>query len=374
MVEIIHKQIRALRPHGALIFFIPIAALCLIWLASKQVFSVVPSASSWIWIVSLGFMGMAHGSLDLHVQEWSRKGEFKANGWAKFFWYIGLMVLTFLLFCFFPLILTLAFLTLTAVHFGEADRVHAIECFGSTSYLPKSWAWTRGSFVVAIPSILHPMKTWEPFYHLSNYAYNSGVGNLISIFGYSLLIGSTIVSLVGSFDRRIKWSSPIVAAYIFESIICLLWFVYLPPLFAIGGYFLAIHSTKHMLRLSQFKMQKHNNSDILRSVLKLHVDAMWLGVPAYLVVIIWSYFLGADWTSSLAFASIGFYLISTFPHHLLVAKIPIRNFVSESSNSVLDKTIQRFSSSLMKFSINSGHDDVYSSSAPERASSSSHIE
>ena len=362
------------RPHGALNFFFPLAILCLIWLASNYIFSVIPSASSWIWIVSLAFLGMAHGSLDLHVQEWSRNGEFKAKGWTKFFWYIGLMVITFLLFYFSPLIVTLAFLILTAVHFGEADRVHALECFGSSTFIPKSWAWARGSIVVAIPSILHPIKTWEPFYHLSSYAYNSGIVNTISIFGYSLLIVTLTLSVVGSFDRRIKWSSPIIAAYIFESIICLLWFVYLPPLFAIGGYFLAIHSTKHMLRLSQFKTQKHNNSDILRSVLKLHVDAVWLGAPAYLVVIIWSYFLGADWASSLAFASIGFYLISTFPHHLLVAKIPVRKFVSESSDSVLDKTIQKFSSSLMKFSINSGHDDVYSSSAPKRASSSSHIE
>jgi len=362
------------RPHGALNFFFPLAILCLIWLASNYIFSVIPSASSWIWIVSLAFLGMAHGSLDLHVQEWSRNGEFKAKGWTKFFWYIGLMVITFLLFYFSPLIVTLAFLILTAVHFGEADRVHALECFGSSTFIPKSWAWARGSIVVAIPSILHPIKTWEPFYHLSSYAYNSGIVNTISIFGYSLLIVTLTLSVVGSFDRRIKWSSPIIAAYIFESIICLLWFVYLPPLFAIGGYFLAIHSTKHMLRLSQFKTQKNNNSDILRSVLKLHVDAVWLGAPAYLVVIIWSYFLGADWASSLAFASIGFYLISTFPHHLLVAKIPVRKFVSESSDSVLDKTIQKFSSSLMKFSINSGHDDVYSSSAPKRASSSSHIE
>ena len=362
------------RPHGALNFFFPLAILCLIWLASNYIFSVIPSASSWIWIVSLAFLGMAHGSLDLHVQEWSRNGEFKAKGWTKFFWYIGLMVITFLLFYFSPLIVTLAFLILTAVHFGEADRVHALECFGSSTFIPKSWAWARGSIVVAIPSILHPIKTWEPFYHLSSYAYNSGIVNTISIFGYSLIIVTLTLSVVGSFDRRIKWSSPIIAAYIFESIICLLWFVYLPPLFAIGGYFLAIHSTKHMLRLSQFKTQKNNNSDILRSVLKLHVDAVWLGAPAYLVVIIWSYFLGADWASSLAFASIGFYLISTFPHHLLVAKIPVRKFVSESSDSVLDKTIQKFSSSLMKFSINSGHDDVYSSSAPKRASSSSHIE
>ena len=374
MVESIHKQTRALRPHGALIFFIPLAALCLIWLASKQIFSIVPSASSWIWVFSLAFMGMAHGSLDLHVQEWSKNGEFKAKGWTKFFWYIGLMVLTFSLFYIFPLIVTLAFLTLTAIHFGEADRVHAVECFGSSSYIPKSWAWTRGSFVVAIPSVLHPMKTWEPFYHLSNYSYDLVLGNSIAIFGFSLLVVTITLSVVGSFDRRIKWSSPIVAAYIFESIICLLWFVYLPPLFAIGGYFLAIHSTKHMIRLSQFKKQKNKNSDILRSVLKLHVDAVWLGAPAYLVVIIWSYFLGADWASSLAFASIGFYLISTFPHHLLVAKIPIRKFISEPNDSVLDKTIQKFSSSLLKFNINSGHDDVYSSSAPERASSSSHIE
>ena len=324
MVEYKHNFNKASRANGALTFFIPLSLLFFIFVA----YAFFPSASTftpWVWVISLAFMGMAHGSLDLHVQRWSQTGEFKAKGWNKFGWYILLMVFTFGLFYFFPLLTTLLFLVLTAVHFGEADRVHAIECFGNSTSIPKSWAWVRGSFVVAIPSIFFTQQTWDPFYYLSQVSFNSTINQIITYFGYILLIATLSFAIFDSLKTKINWSSSAVIAFLFESVICFFWFVFLPPLLAIGGYFLAIHSTKHMLRLSHFKKQNIGNTTTFKDILTLHLDAVWLSAPAYLIVILWSVFIKAPVVPSLVYASIGFYLISTLPHHILVAKIPVRS-------------------------------------------------
>ena len=323
MVELENNFNKAPRANGALTFFIPLLFLFFIFAAYLSLSSTA-SFTPWVWVISLAFMGMAHGSLDLHVQRWSQTGEFKAKGWNKFGWYISLMVFTFSLFYFFPVLTTLLFLILTAIHFGEADRVHAIECFGNTSCIPKSWAWFRGSFVVALPSIFFTQQTWEPFYYLSQVSFNSTINNVITSFGFVLIAATFVIAIYDSLKNKINWSSGLVIAFLFESILCFFWFVYLPPLIAIGGYFLAIHSTKHMLRLSRFKKKNFDNTATFKDVLRLHLDAACLSVPAYIVVVLWSVFIKAPIVPSLAYASIGFYLISTLPHHILVAKIPVR--------------------------------------------------
>ena len=323
MVELENNFNKAPRANGVLTFFIPLLFLFFIFAAYLPLSSTA-SFTPWVWVISLAFMGMAHGSLDLHVQRWSQTGEFKAKGWNKFGWYISLMVFTFGLFYFFPVLTTLLFLVLTAIHFGEADRVHAIECFGNTSCIPKSWAWFRGSFVVALPSIFFTQQTWEPFYYLSQVSFNSTINNVITSFGFVLIAATFVIAIYDSLKNKINWSSGLVIAFLFESILCFFWFVYLPPLIAIGGYFLAIHSTKHMFRLSRFKQKNFDNTATFKDVLRLHLDAACLSVPAYIVVVLWSVFIKAPIVPSLAYASIGFYLISTLPHHILVAKIPVR--------------------------------------------------
>ena len=374
MVEINHKQNRALRPHGALTFFIPLLLLLLVWGSSKFIFSSLVSASHWIWVISLAFMGMAHGSLDLHIQQWSRNGEFRAKGWNRFFWYIFLMLVTSALFFLFPLLTTLGFLILTAVHFGEADRVHAIECFGKSTGIPKSWSWIRGALVVAIPSILYSQQTWQPFYFLSDQQFNPRIDLVVSAFGYTLLATTLIIAIIGSIGRDIRWTSFGVTAFLFESVVCFIWFVNIPPMLAIGGYFLALHSTKHMIRLSHLKQQIFKNSSTIKNILRLHIDALWLGIPAYIVVIFWSFFVNASLVYSLAFASIGFYLISTFPHHILVAKIPIREFNDDHSESELNHSIQKVSSIFPSFGMRSSNNSIYTQTSTDGVSSSSQLE
>ena len=159
-----------------------------------------------------------------------------------------------------------------------------------------------------------------------------------------------------------------------SSIKGLIWFINIPPMLAIGGYFLALHSTKHMIRLSHLKQQIFKNSSTIKNILRLHIDALWLGIPAYIVVIFWSFFVNASLVYSLAFASIGFYLISTFPHHILVAKIPIREFNNDHSESELNHSIQKVSSIFPSFGMRSSNNSIYTQTSTDGVRSSSQLE
>ena len=158
-----HPELQASRaPRGTPVFVLPICQLA--FLAVVAIF-VTPSPihAAWIWIVALVWMGMPHGGLDLHVLTWSKGGPFRPQAWNKFGLYLLMMVMAAALFVIFPLASTMAFLILTGIHFGEADRIFARECLDPNAYLPRAWGIFRGSLVVGLPCALDPGAAWQPF-------------------------------------------------------------------------------------------------------------------------------------------------------------------------------------------------------------------
>ena len=105
------------------------------------------------------------------------------------------------------------------------------------------------------------------------------------------------------------------------------WFLSTPPLLAIGGYFLCMHATRHMQKLmSQFYSTTENS--IFSKQVKMHIDSLAFGLPAILFVIAWALFLDSGSPiQKIAYSSIGFYLISTLPHHILVSNMLKENRV-----------------------------------------------
>ena len=65
--------------------------------------------------------------------------------------YTVLMVLTYLGFTAAPVTFVLAFLVLTGLHFGEADRIHAMICHPNGDELPVTWGWLRVRWWWACP-------------------------------------------------------------------------------------------------------------------------------------------------------------------------------------------------------------------------------
>ena len=104
-----------------------------------------------------------------------------------------------------------------------------------------------------------------------------------------------------------------------------------PPMWATCGYFLCIYATKHMLRLGNYQTPMVLSQKFLTELFKLHARGWVLTLPALFAVWYWARELDASWIPSLASASIGFYLISTLPHHLLVNRLPVHGSLASES-------------------------------------------
>jgi Brp/Blh family beta-carotene 15,15'-monooxygenase len=301
----------------ALSFLLPITQLVILWILSRISDYDISGA---VWVLALFFIGMTHGSLDLLIiKKDTAKGSWTSLG-KKVGWYLFLMLAAYICLMLIPMITVLLFFILTAVHFGEADRASFSEFFHDSPRIPKSLAWLRGSLVIFIPCFLFPTEAWMPFASITNISGGASVNLVLKWFSLGL-IGLFFLTSIGDVVRSPK--SILSQAFIFfllESIIVIFWFMHTPPLLAIGGYFLCIHATRHMrVLMNQFYSASKKSAFLTQ--LKMHMDSLAFGIPAILVVVAWSFLLDHEsLMMRLAYASIGFYLISTLPHHILVSK------------------------------------------------------
>ena len=160
---------------------------------------------------------------------------------------------------------------------------------------------------------------------LSGVACTPELATVLQVFGGSALSIGLLAAVCGTFKAPPAISSSTVKRFAAESVLCAAWFVLFPPMWAIGGYFLCIHATKHMLRLGNYQTPMGLNKKFLTELFRLHAQGWVLTLPALLAVWYWARELDDAWIPSLASASIGFYLISTLPHHLLVNRLPVRS-------------------------------------------------
>ena len=311
-------------PHfGGVLFFFPLIQLVLCGIVGWQINP--DEHASWIWVVALFWVGMPHGAMDFHVITWVKHKVLGLRYDHQMITYTVLMALTYLGFTAAPVTFVLAFLVLTGLHFGEADRIHAMICHPNGDELPVTWGWLRGALVVGLPTLLAPEQSWSPFQMLSGVAFSPELATVLQVFGGSALSIGLLAAVWGTFKAPPAISSSTVKRFAAESVLCAAWFVLFPPMWAIGGYFLCIHATKHMLRLGNYQTPMGLNKKFLTELFRLHAQGWVLTLPALLAVWYWARELDAAWIPSLASASIGFYLISTLPHHLLVNRLPVRS-------------------------------------------------
>jgi len=308
----------------AFLFFLPITQLIILWLVSKF----FPyDFSSIIWVVGLLVLGMAHGAMDIVIIKKNAANRNYFDAWKRVGWYLSLMVAAWIGLMLAPILTVLSFLILTAVHFGEADRTSFSDFFAKSPEFPKSWAWIRGSLVVAIPCYFYPRESWEPFGSITATPGGESLDLILKTFSLSLLGLSCLFAAVSFFKCPEQIFSYGFLFFVLESIVAIFWFLSTPPLLAIGGYFLCMHATRHMQKLmSQFYSTTENS--IFSKQVKMHIDSLAFGLPAILFVIAWALFLDSGSPiQKIAYSSIGFYLISTLPHHILVSNMLEENRV-----------------------------------------------
>ena len=300
----------------ALLFFLPITQLILLWVVGR----ILPyDLSGIIWVVALFVFGMAHGSMDIVIIKKYNKNQTLSGTGKKIGWYLLLMLASGFGLMMFPLVTVLSFFTLTAIHFGEADLTSFSDFFSKSPELPKSWAWLKGSLVIALPCYFYPRESWEPFGSITATPGSESLDLILKTFSLSLLSLLFLLAVFGFLKYRGKIISYRSLFFFLESIIAIFWFLFTPPLLAIGGYFLCMHATRHMQKL-MCHFYPNKEKSIFSKQVKMHFDSLAFGIPAILFVLAWAPFMASgSGIHKIAYASIGFYLISTLPHHILVS-------------------------------------------------------
>lgn len=270
------------------------------------------------WLIALAFVGMPHGAMDWLIIRKIDREEGRGSALSVLIRYSLMMIAGGLMLAFAPVITCFGFLMLTAIHWGAAD-MHAYQPLQSVRDKGSWWmlATARGGLIIATPFAFQPEAAWQPFAALAS----GGViaePTIISQAALSLLTAFALTLCHGWLSKRLE--SP--AKFLAESAGVVALLAVLPPMFAIGCYFLLVHSTRHLARL-------HMRSDIIRTgqirealprLIAAHVASWPFLIPAIVVVLVWAAAIGFS-ARSIAVASIGFYIIATLPHHLLGIRV-----------------------------------------------------
>lgn len=181
--------------------------------------------------------------------------------------------------------------------------------------------------MLLLPFAADPQSAWLPFGLLVGSGLQADTLGSISawcITGFAVCAVGLALGLIGN---PLGWSTRQRLRFAIETAAAWLMLAVLPPLLAVGVYFIAIHAWKHTRRLSQrddvagyaapTANPTHARSHWLYRMARIHQVGLVFTVLALAAVLPWSWWLGGVGPMTLAAASIGFYIITTLPHHLL---------------------------------------------------------
>ncbi|MEM8494544.1 MAG: Brp/Blh family beta-carotene 15,15'-dioxygenase [Planctomycetota bacterium] len=303
--------------------------------------------TAWPWLLALLVFGMPHGAADWKVHRADRRRRGQDAGLRSFVPYLLWMLCASIALYFLPLVTIAAFFVLTAVHFGMADATHALgpkpnRCrVQPTDNTAPAWvwwavAWTRGGLVLALPFAADPAGAWWPFALLSGTDVDAlpisiDALRAACIFGVAALLWIGVVAITSI--PRSAWRQP-RRWFVFETLVAMALLAFTPPLFAVGVYFLCVHAPKHTVRLAGLIGWLHNPNHAeptkpfpkvrLTDFLSVHLASIALWPLSLLVIAAWAWCMPDGLTvGTIAAASIGFYIVTTLPHHRLGTRLPV---------------------------------------------------
>ena len=277
------------------------------------------------FLLSFLFLGMPHGAMDWVVDQHLRRGQGRSTGLRGFSWYLALMAAASAALWLAPVATIVAFFVLTVFHWGLGD-VDAVD--------PKPRPWIRstigvvgrGFVVLGAAFATDPAASWHPFGLLSGHpATGTGVeiARQSGIWALSIGLGLTITWIV------LRWRSgerrPAVLDGV-ETCLVAAAIATTDPLFGIGVYFLAVHSWRHSIRLAstpEVLPAGLANASMTKRLAMVHLLALPLLIPTFAVLLGWSLFqFGSLGRTDLTVTMLGFFLVTTLPHHLLGLRLP----------------------------------------------------
>jgi Brp/Blh family beta-carotene 15,15'-monooxygenase len=241
--------------------------------------------------LSLFLFGMPHGGAD-HLLIW---GMIRKSTWlfrvSTLLLYPTLSVLYLICWHFQPVASAIFFLAITIFHWGQGDRYISVKLHRA-SYLERSsllmilHIMARGSIPILLPGFLGN-ETYRLFleamirqggqvdYDLTWVSQNHFFFLLVPLIFISLQLFFSMIQLQK--DEKVAWGLDLAEACFLFS-----WFLFLPPLWALGIYFALWHSLRHGLRI--IWMDPTGKKSLLTGAY-LKLKARWLQISGLMTIL-----------------------------------------------------------------------------------------
>jgi len=283
------------------------------------------SGLNWLpFMISLFLFGMPHGAMDWSVRNQLNGTRGLARQLVGFIPYLLLMAFSSLSLFLAPVLTFAAFMLLTVFHFGTADLIatgHGLERVGCKLLFIAG----RGCLILGPAFAFHTAAAWLPFGMITGLPVDDGV--FLSTLGTSgalaTVAGITFALIHAGITFR--HSSRLAALDLVESALIVLLGTLAAPLFAIGLFFLSTHAYRHSVRLSSAPIAgaAPTASSLGTRLFQMHLKSLPLLIPTFVIIPIWCLIqFGVLDPFTIITVTIGFFVISTLPHHLLGLLLP----------------------------------------------------
>ena len=286
------------------------------------------ATSAWAvapFLVSLLIFGMPHGAMDWVVNN-------RLNGLhgitaqlRGFTGYLVWMTVSIAALVLAPFVTIAAFMLLTIVHFGTADMIATGNDRGGrirrTAFIA-----SRGLLVLGPAFGFHTAEAWYPFGLLVGHPTLGpealGAVSTVSLVGtvIGLVVAGTLAVL------RMRSGDPKRGAFdLIEGLLVFGAVAATSPLFGVGLFFLSTHAYRHSIRLASTEAvggdgRRHR---LVQSLWTMHLRSFPLLVPTFMIILAWTWWQFGDFSAMhVTVVTIGFFIISTLPHHLLGLRLP----------------------------------------------------
>lgn len=201
---------------------------------------------AWVLLASVLLIGLPHGACDFQLLRKNHHETRSLKDFTKVLTlYTFLAAVIALLWFVLPEISLIAFLILTAWHFGSGDEVWSSR--GRVALLP---AWARGLMIVSAPLAFHRDDSATVLNALVRSLGSPFVDAVLDVSIY-VFAASASVLVINELHRLLR-SKTVEPARIIEPILIGAFFYLVSPLLAVAVYFVAVHSWRHVFRLELY--------------------------------------------------------------------------------------------------------------------------